>query len=254
MKLYKYYSVTKNSLGGLINNFVWYSEPKNFNDPFDSALINNEYLQSISLNYTKAFCLAENPYNYLMWSHYADAHKGFCLEFTDYTDDELDILKERGIFPKDTPHDKLAILRNARPVEYKTIEEIDIYVKDIPQTEAEFEAYFTKLPAAEREAFLAKIDSTSYIKHKDWEYEKEYRIITLDEKNILYPPGKITAVYFGLKMPAPDKRSIALTLDPDLKGACSLYQMYREKGSSHLKSRPFDKLTDLQGMTITYGP
>ncbi|TOQ62498.1 hypothetical protein CGG93_22215, partial [Vibrio parahaemolyticus] len=27
------------------------------------------------------FCLADKPDNNLMWSHYANSHKGFCLEW-----------------------------------------------------------------------------------------------------------------------------------------------------------------------------
>lgn len=32
---------------------------------------------------TGVICLTNNPYNYLMWSHYAKSHSGFCIGFDD---------------------------------------------------------------------------------------------------------------------------------------------------------------------------
>jgi hypothetical protein len=246
MKLYKFYTVNKNSISSLVNKFVWFSSPNDFNDPFDTALIDNDYLRSINFNNEKIFCLTKSYDNFLMWSHYAESHRGFCIEFEDYTDEELEELKSKKIFPKDAPNEKLAIIRNAKPVQYKSTEEIEEFVKNIPLKETDFMEYYNSLKTIEeKNNLISKIQHTSFIKHLDWKYEKELRIINI-KKNINYPPGKISAIYFGVKMSSVDKRCIGMIVSPTFK-ECELYQMYRVKGEFKLKYRPFEPSKDLEG-------
>lgn len=252
MKLFKYYTVNKKSISSFVNKFVWYSAPNDFNDPFDTALIDSDFLRSINFNNEKIFCLTGTHDNFLMWSHYADSHRGFCIEFTDFTDEELDRLKYQGIFPKDAPNEKLTIIRNAKPVEYKSTKEIEEYTKQIPLEENGFRKYYEEMESDDRKKELIdKIHHSSFIKHMDWSYEKEYRIINI-VKNIVHPPGNVTAVYFGLKMSSSDKRCIGMIVNPNLTNDCKLFQMYREKGTFLLKHRPFDVKIDLGGIEINY--
>ncbi len=136
--LYKYESMTKYKLQGLIGAYFYYSAPKNFNDPFDCSLntiaikytdeqivekflryldikgdtikdpndmfwilFKKDYISTISkkknvmeflrngidtlhndiLNKWGVVCFAEDPKNILMWGHYTDSHKGYCLGF-----------------------------------------------------------------------------------------------------------------------------------------------------------------------------
>ncbi len=168
MKLFKFYSVNKNSISSLVNKFAWYSSPNDFNDPFDTALIDNDYLRLINFNNEKILCLTESRDNFLMWSHYADCHRGFCVEFEDYTDEELELLKSKGIFPKDAPNERLAILRNAKQVEYKSTDEIEEFVKDIPLDESDFRKYYNALGTSEeKKELISKIHRSSFIKHFD---------------------------------------------------------------------------------------
>lgn len=252
MKLYKYYSLNKNSLSCLVNKYVWYSSPNDFNDPYDTAIIDNDFLRSINFNNEKILCLSSEYNNFLMWAHYCDSHRGFCIEFTDYSDDELNQLKESGIFSKDAPNKKLAIVRNAKPIEYKTTDEINSFVKDFPTTEIDFINYFKDFKINGKEYELQElIHKSSYIKHSDWAYEKEYRLINTSN-NVFTPPGKITGVYFGVRMPPLDKRCIGIILNPDLYGECKLYQMFREKGTYNLKARDFNPQNDLLDLKILY--
>lgn len=138
MKLYKYYAVNKNSISCLVNKYIWSSSPNDFNDPYDTAIIDNDFLRSINFDMEKIFCLSANNNNFLMWAHYSDSHKGFCVEYTDFTDYEIKQLKNKGVFPKDAPDNKLSIIRNANPVLYKSTEEINNYVKNIPLDEEGF--------------------------------------------------------------------------------------------------------------------
>jgi hypothetical protein len=119
--LYKYKEFSEHSISNLINDTIWLSNPKDFNDPYDctftinldingNKLIENNIesypndikkiiLEKIELTKQhlekkisieknikykkslKVFSLSENKDSILMWSHYADSHKGFCIEY-----------------------------------------------------------------------------------------------------------------------------------------------------------------------------
>lgn len=99
-------------LDNLRYNTIYLSSPKDFNDPFDSKpSFDYKYLQELCKNYNKLFkcsedelyslcknlskhiehqminefqigCFSQNDFtNMLMWSHYANQHEGFCIEY-----------------------------------------------------------------------------------------------------------------------------------------------------------------------------
>ena len=57
----------------------------------DFARIWKNILRQASKNLEDSgvFCLSENNSSILMWSHYANAHKGFCVEFERHPDNDL---------------------------------------------------------------------------------------------------------------------------------------------------------------------
>jgi len=118
--LYKYYREQSLNLDSVMANKMWYSAPCNFNDAFDCDIaideqaIFNNLLPAISggkpirkgspawiqlksnlhkqialLENTLAdqkssmgiSCLSEVPDSLLMWSHYANNHRGFCVAY-----------------------------------------------------------------------------------------------------------------------------------------------------------------------------
>lgn len=101
MKFYRFQSINKYSLQNLTNQKNWISDPFGFNDPFefsfyDDILIDNEkdefrYLNPIEKKQAEVFknkinefgviCYSSDCFNILLWSHYADNHKGMCLVF-----------------------------------------------------------------------------------------------------------------------------------------------------------------------------
>jgi len=118
--LYKYRSI-ESAIAFLKNSSIYFSNYKEFNDPFESAckkkldFTPKEYFdafqrvgknffasaikaEEIRLGYVDGkdllkrsteeilkgfayFCMAKEPDNILMWSHYADSHKGVCFKF-----------------------------------------------------------------------------------------------------------------------------------------------------------------------------
>jgi hypothetical protein len=70
---------------------IHYTSPLKFNDPFDCRIpfydekgeqISEKKDRSILSRYS-IFCLTKRNDDILMYSHYANGHKGFCLEFDD---------------------------------------------------------------------------------------------------------------------------------------------------------------------------
>ncbi|MEI0566419.1 tetratricopeptide repeat protein [Brachyspira pulli] len=81
--LYNYTKVNKDTLRSVLNNTLWCSNTKNFNDPVDPFIKKNSYDKSYDylLERIKVACLTTHNDNTLMWSHYADKHQGICIEY-----------------------------------------------------------------------------------------------------------------------------------------------------------------------------
>jgi len=147
MKLYKYHAVDKNALSALARKKIWATNPIKFDDPFDceasllliplhpapvqigpggsGGMVQPSIIEGpISEDQKKwveemgVYCLCKKNDNRLMWGHYADGFRGFCLQYT-FDDDKLDELV-RVKYPKcnrrptrDWPEDQLAFIKEA---------------------------------------------------------------------------------------------------------------------------------------------
>ena len=112
-------------------------------------------------------CLSATPYEILMWSHYADNHKGFCVEYD---------------FAEGTHLRKLA-----QPVRYS---------KALPSLS------LANLPSNAKDNFL---DICIFTKAKQWEYEQEWRVIMHEGGRSFQAPSSVTSVIFGTRMPLEEK-------------------------------------------------
>lgn len=122
-------------------------------------------------------CFSKNNSNLLMWSHYADSHRGICLEF-------------------DT---------NLEPFS-KSFEVI--YDSNIPVIESDL--------LFEEEHTFESFKKLLSFKSKDWEHEEELRLLHQEKnKKYLYPRYALKAIYFGLK-----------TNQTDLEIVCSLVRTH----------------------------
>lgn len=55
------------------------------NDPDATATVITQISEELAISIAeqyRVYCLAPDPKNLLMWSHYADSHRGICLEFS----------------------------------------------------------------------------------------------------------------------------------------------------------------------------
>ncbi|MCA9012022.1 MAG: DUF2971 domain-containing protein, partial [Planctomycetaceae bacterium] len=105
-------------------------------------------------------CFSELPKHLLIWSHYADSHRGFCLEFaTNYPpfDGHLFRVSYEAKMPTVSP------------------------------SERDFGDIF------ELRRFLLT-------KAREWRYEKEWRIVSeLSDTTIDYPPAALKRIFVGAK-------------------------------------------------------
>ncbi|MDY1046982.1 DUF2971 domain-containing protein [Pseudomonas coleopterorum] len=121
-------------------------------------------------------CLTESPSEILMWSHYAQYHKGFCIE---YRVDEGSLLESM-----------------ARPVRY---------------TEIYPSLSLKNLPVDADENF---IDICVHTKASQWSYEREWRVMAPVGAKLYRAPAPASAIIFGARMPDEDKRVIYELLSP----------------------------------------
>ena len=205
-KIYKFQSCNDYSLCNLQQQCIWFSRPETFNDPYDCDInfkiidstdanlrsmlsrmridrfVNNDEAIEMARKATedikkkkwaniRVACFTEEYKNILMWSHYANFHKGFCLEFS--TD-----------FYPFKPFKTQTMLKISYSAEYPSLS-----IKDIPH----------KLPSLPKRLLGTK--------YSDWEYENEWRIFSTEPK-YFYDKPALTGVYFGQKMSDENKHKI----------------------------------------------
>jgi hypothetical protein len=221
--LYRYQPFSTQALANLTQRTLWFSDPSDFNDPFDCGInilddviddagaakayafllsrvtdkaafasehstdgrpndsFRAQLAKGISGHFAETLnvrrgigCFAGRWDNLLMWAHYADGHRGFCLEFD--TQGEM--------------------FQFARPVKY---------VAQVPRLKAA--DIFVDLPARDF------VDAWLVTKSEHWAYEEEWRVIhTAPRTAYTYPWQSLKRVYLGAAMSEANAQIIALVL------------------------------------------
>ncbi|MEB3754083.1 DUF2971 domain-containing protein [Acinetobacter sp. MD2(2019)] len=192
MNVYKYRYGSKRDLESLKQDYFYAPHPSKLNDPcensFDAASVEktlaqlsitssistkalSEHLSALLVQIQKnvgIYSLSKTVLDELLWSHYADSHTGFCIE---YDFEKLgELTKCAGAFN--------VIYQDSVPEIA-----IDIFFKNDEQQVHE----------------LLKL--TSGTKSKKWAYEDEIRIIMDHFGRVDYDFRAVKAIYFGLNMP-----------------------------------------------------
>lgn len=223
--LYKFQSFTVRTLRALVDERIGYSDFTTFNDPFDcDAIVRNSGMKlkeleelienmrskieplndtgfnmhkilldrlrvdepgdyeeglvweahrllSLDMRKVGVLCLSEHVSDPLMWAHYAESHQGICFEYSTGLQDHM---RRRMIFEK---------------VDYKGSKTIpthllaERYIRDGAEAKS-----------AIRKAFFLT-------KSKEWEYEHEWRALSMSS-GFFPPPSHLTGIYFGYRCPA----------------------------------------------------
>lgn len=159
---------------------------------FYSAL-NSEFaeIQKNLAGHFRIACFTTNPYSMLMWSHYANSHKGFCIEYD---------------FPSYGCEKEKDLAVNLFPVIYSD-ERVSVL---------EYCLLDMKSPTVTDEVLWPIYKYGLLTKSLDWMYQNEWRLISCDD--LLSNAGKddynctftpISKVYFGAKMPNERRKQLA---------------------------------------------
>ena len=182
--LFNYTKINKDTIKNILNEEIWLSNTKLFNDPVDPSIKrkNKNNIYNDLLDKIKVGCLTSKNNNTLMWSHYADKHRGICIEYN--------ISK---IFI-----DKNSSIRKVNYNKNMAYEEKIDYIKRFSDIQIDDKNITTLL-----ELFC--------IKSKEWEYEDEYRILYYDStsnSNGITIKLPIKNIYFGTETSEEDKKLI----------------------------------------------
>ncbi|MBR0158227.1 MAG: DUF2971 domain-containing protein [Clostridia bacterium] len=146
-------------------------------------------------------CLVTDYKNRLMWSHYADAHKGFCIEY-DFSDTDSYTLEHLPL-----------------PIVYST---------DRPQIP--WKAVIKKTPENFDEA-KKQILVGLLTKDKAWEYENEWRIMLQASDDQFFKMPPITCIYLGACM---NNHNRSLILNKAKTKGIPVKQMTLDRGAFDL--------------------
>ena len=159
---------------------------------------NNEFFPQIGV-----YCISSLKDNILMWSHYANNHKGICLEF------EI----------------------NFNYVDFMaTTVSVETFL-DIQTLQNNFFSYgLTNVKYDEKRPLFSSLSSSNFFerngaliltKYKQWKYEQEYRITFAPKKDapkifprtVNYFPNCLTGIFLGAKMTLEDEQTINLLVE-----------------------------------------
>lgn len=195
MLVYKYRGgsdeILKRDIETLEQNCFWSSSINDLNDPWETIVKSDKFIkQSKSIGFLLSqkrksalskvhdalmnlletlkkvgiYSLAGNSLDEILWAHYADGHKGFCIEY-----DLKGLLNSySGTF-------------FSFPIKYS---------KNPPQID------FSDLPGNNKDL----IEKLAGHKSLRWNYEQEHRIVTNFSGKYYYGYNALKSVYFGLRM------------------------------------------------------
>ncbi len=160
----------------IINSFKMYYPEREASAEKAEQMLNlakNTFEKELNETF-KIGCLATSPKSRLMWSHYADGHKGFCIEY-DFKNAPKSLLPLPVIYSRKRPLFPWKIVLD-QSAETKT-------------------------------RCLLEIIIGLLTKDKEWEYENEWRLLLgpSEDSNIKIP---ISAVYLGLEINEENKNTV----------------------------------------------
>jgi len=150
-------------------------------------------------------CFTTKNDNFLMWSHYADNHKGVCLEF-DFSK-EIDLLSSGQL---DVTDSYMLCFRKVN--------------------------YSGAVPVVNIKEIFAERFSPVYHKAKSWEYEDEYRSIRPDVGPYPFHPPCLQGVYVGLSATRETIEQVTQALTQHGYNGVFVKKMVRKSGSYELDS------------------
>lgn len=216
--LYKYIS-SEHAADIIQSQQLRMSDGSNFNDPFELLVVDKKEHTEQHINGIQILCLTNSFKKKLMWSHYADSHKGLCL----------------------------AVKVPAEMVYYVC------YTSERLSTESDIDEIISKCKKQGKKNLrksyeqLSHIHKAALIKDQKWAYEKEYRIVCSEDQPGLihkdgyyYFPVKIERIYLGCRFNENSRDRANEIIQACLAHNVELKQMCRSQSSYALVPEKLD--------------
>lgn len=232
-----YLEINNKKLSSLEEGKLWLSTIKSLNDPFELKTLFSkeeviksynypiEYKRILINSFLDGFLIGSFTTNLTnnmpMWAHYANNHKGFCIEYE---------VHKPTLFYKVSYENKRIEINNI------IMNTINLIFKDIDNT-------LNNKEKNELDMYRQILLHNSIIKHKSWEYENEYRLLLpkkmLEKFNPITEAGglvdnevmgiKPTGIYIGMEA---TKNTRERLIQISNKLNISLYDMYFDDEST----------------------
>jgi hypothetical protein len=224
--LFKYRAFNKSSIELLVNRELWFAKPETLNDPFECQLSYERVLEAVwnkkeiaeqqqnnlkneldkRLSELGICSFSRTRKNQLMWSHYSDEHRGFCIGFNENT---LKNTSERF---------------HSIPVDYQA----DLPYKKIIER---FEYFESNEPLNNKisDIYGDILESVIGTKYTNWKYEKETRLVTYEFGALKFEPKSVVSIAFGLRMADRDKVTLKKLLNSPEWSHINLFQAEKAK-------------------------
>jgi|LQYC01.1.fsa_nt_gi hypothetical protein len=246
-KLYKYQPYKALSIRNLENNQIFFSQPVNFNDPFDCRLsffkaspTEQNYLKLAKI-YSDGICQGKKlPKKYLTNGKINDAFRKEVDAIQEQTikTRNRQIRYEGGVACFSAKRDDILMWAHYAKGHHGFCLEFDTTYE--PFMNARKVHYTSKLPKVNvLKVILHEISPEKQFrrmttaKYKSWKYEQEWRILLHDERPYTYVPKALTGIYFGSEMKFKHQKNIASIVrgqNPTVK----FYRGKRDTESFHL--------------------
>lgn len=245
MKVYKYRGsddrkIFERDIYSIEKNYFWAPDFKNLNDPCETTITSDTLISQSKfvlpffgtrskekfqpvikavdnvLKHTEKigiYSLSKTFDDELLWAHYANSHKGFCIEYD--LDILLDTYKSNNIY--------------SFPVIYRK-EPPSVDIKDV-------------IKSGDSDRIIHKMAGHKSLR---WKYEEETRIVTEDYGEQSYDFRAVKSIYFGLRMTKEDKVEIMNRL----KGRGIDYYQIERIPKTYKFKRIF--VPDKNGNDVTY--
>lgn len=214
IKLYKYLSVKDYTYDTIEKEEIWASETKVLNDPFEFEMYYadqaedriKEFYEDV-LERNEVIALTCDYRNKLMWAHYADSHRGLCLEYQ--------VLNSAHVYPVEYVQHRTNITQDVNAWLDRSK-----YILEHPED-----------LKPEDDALIAQITKIMVSKGSEWAYEQEYRIVTRDHDSIFNEQFEnyknqdgsihstsdlgieLSGIYLGYKFPKKDIDKVRRVVD-----------------------------------------
>ncbi|MGL5436760.1 MAG: DUF2971 domain-containing protein [Lachnospiraceae bacterium] len=195
----------------------------NFNDPFEGKFFRfdknmlaekgwnidriKQYYESVVRNFKYSCLSGVGEQNMPMWAYYANNHSGFCVEY------QLIDKQKKYIYPVTYEPERMP----ANTIITNLLHEL-FTLKRLGKTHKEI--------SDEGNVYLQLLFLSLAAKHKSWEHEKEYRIISPFEDFPAYP----SKIYIGMNCKEEYKDRL-IQIGQKLSWICEVYKLYIDESS-----------------------